>query len=62
MQPVEKCKLEIRIRLYKLEKYAIAKDLPLSTDTILTFMEFLENQETPQNTSSSEPVLPCQNP
>ena len=38
MIPVDKCKLDIKIKIRNLEKYAQKNNLALSTDTVLKFI------------------------
>lgn len=45
LQSVEKCKLEIRIRLRKLEQFALKHELQLCTETVLKFLREEMNEQ-----------------
>ena len=49
MSSIDKCKLEIKVRLKRLEKFAIDNLLDLTTETVLKFIEKTDvSQDDPQ--------------
>jgi len=45
MSSVEKCKLDIKIKIRNLEKYALKNNLPLSTETVLKYINASDKNE-----------------
>ena len=45
LSSIDKCKLEIKVRLFRLEQFAIENNLDLTTDTVLKFIQKTESSE-----------------
>lgn len=54
LSSIEKCKLDIKIRLHKLEKYAISNNLPLNSTTISKFCETDQNESDMNESKETE--------